>query len=201
MSLASAILIGSALVAVPLIVLGVRIRFGRAFELIAGYNRASREEQAKYDIDGLADHLGNGLLTLAVLLLSGAAAMALGYETAATVALGLFLSVAFLVVIGGQKFLPAAQHPAPGRPPGAFQRMAKRVLPAAAFQAIEEGTRQWLIECPCGARRDLWDAGGIRHMGVGEPRQWRLCPACGKATWQRIRRRSEAERLNGVPSS
>ena len=54
------------------LVLGVLIRFYEAYGLISGYNTAPPEEQARYDIKGLGDHLGNGLLNLAVLI-AGAA--------------------------------------------------------------------------------------------------------------------------------
>ena len=48
-------------IALPLVVLGRRIRYGRHYRLVAGYNRASAREKSKYDIEGLADHLGTGL--------------------------------------------------------------------------------------------------------------------------------------------
>lgn len=186
----AAILLTAALFAAPLLVLGVRLRVDHAFELVAGYNRASEEERAKYDIEGLANHLGNGLLTLGCLLLGGAGSYVLGQEGLAWIALGLFVACAFLIVVGGQKFLPAARHPAPGRPVGSLQRGLRRILPARAFDAIEAGTRQWWIECSCGSRRDLWEAGGIRYKAVGEPRMWGRCPNCEKATWQRVHRKA-----------
>jgi len=46
------------------------------------------------------------------------------------------------------------------------------ILPAKAFAAVERGTRQWLIECKCGYKRDFWDAGSVRYMACGEPRQY-----------------------------
>jgi len=70
----------------------------------------------------------------------------------------------------------------------------KFILPARAFNAIREGTKQWLAECPCGHKRDFWDSGGVRYKAAGEPRQLGYCPACGKSTMRTIRRKTEAER-------
>jgi uncharacterized Zn finger protein len=67
-------------------------------------------------------------------------------------------------------------------------------LPKRAFDAIRAGTREWLIECPCGYRRDLWDVGGIRYKAAGEPRRLLRCPSCGQVTWHKIRRKTEEEK-------
>lgn len=40
----------------------------------------------------------------------------------------------------------------------------RAILPASWFEAVRAGTRQWLIECPCGHKRDLWDAGGTASV-------------------------------------
>ena len=76
----------------------------------------------------------------------------------------------------------------------AEHRLLKFILPARAFAAIRDGTRLWLIECPCGHQRDLWDAGGIRYKAVGEPSQYHACPHCGGRTWHKIRKKTEAEK-------
>jgi DNA-directed RNA polymerase subunit RPC12/RpoP len=76
----------------------------------------------------------------------------------------------------------------------AEHRFLKFILPAKAFTAVREGTKQWLAECPCGHRRDLWDSGGVRYKAAGEPRQMGSCPACGKATLHKIRKKTEAEK-------
>jgi len=76
----------------------------------------------------------------------------------------------------------------------ATHRFLKRVLPAKAFEAVKAGTKQWLMECPCGHKRDIWDSGGIRYKAAGEPRRLLRCAACGKATWHRIRKKTESER-------
>ncbi len=70
----------------------------------------------------------------------------------------------------------------------------KFILPERMFVAIKSGTRNWLIECPCGYKRDLWDAGGVRYKGFGEPRQLGKCARCGDVTWHKVRRKTDAER-------
>lgn len=68
------------------------------------------------------------------------------------------------------------------------------LLPRRAFDALRMGTKAWLEECPCGNKRDLWDAGGLRYKASGEPRRLVLCQVCGKRTLHKIRRKTEAER-------
>ena len=75
----------------------------------------------------------------------------------------------------------------------AEHRFFKFILPATAFKAVRAGTKKWLIECPCGHKRDLWDAGGVRYKGVGESRQYHKCPECGRGTWHKIRKKTDVE--------
>jgi hypothetical protein len=117
----------------------------------------------------------------------------MGWQTFASVLFGVFLLFAFITVVGGQKFLPHRQHPASGTPSGSFQRLLKRTLPARVFAALEAGTRQWVVECKCGAIQDFWDTGGIRYKAVGEPRSLMSCPSCRKLSMQKIRKRRPGE--------
>jgi len=73
-------------------------------------------------------------------------------------------------------------------------KFLKLVLPERAFAAVRNGTRQWLIECPCGHKSDLWDFGGVRYKACGEPRNYCKCAQCGKGTWHKIRKKTEAEK-------
>jgi hypothetical protein len=174
--------------------LGVALRYFHAYGLVAGYNRATPEERAKYDIAGLAEHLGDGLITLGALCLAAAVTLVKDYSGLFALSLGLFVFIAIVIVIGGQKYTPGSASIDPDAPTSLPQRFLKRVLPTGAFSAIEKGTRQWVIECRCGSVRDLWDAGGIRYKGAGEPRQYGLCPACDNGSLLKVRRKSPVDR-------
>ncbi len=76
----------------------------------------------------------------------------------------------------------------------AEHRFLRFILPERAFEAVKAGTKQWLMACPCGHKRDVWDAGGVRYKAVGEPRQYNHCPACGKGTWHKVRKKTQEER-------
>ena len=76
----------------------------------------------------------------------------------------------------------------------AKHKFLKFVLTAKTFAAIRAETREWLIECKCGHKRDLWDAGGVRYRAAGEPREYYKCPRCGKRTWHKIRKKTDAEK-------
>ena len=80
----------------------------------------------------------------------------------------------------------------------AEHKFLKFILPTRMFEAIRKGTREWLAECPCGHKRDLWDIGGVRHKGFGEPRQYRECPKCEQATWHKVRCKTEVEKMKGL---
>lgn len=70
---------------------------------------------------------------------------------------------------------------------GLIQRIAKAVVSKKTLAAWEASTRQWALQCGCGHRTDLWDAGGIRHKTSGRPltaTRWR-CPKCG-VTWHKL---------------
>jgi len=59
--------------------LGILIKHGRMYFLIAGYNTMSKEEKAKVDIEGIATLFRNVMLAIALLLCAGkGAAMLLG---------------------------------------------------------------------------------------------------------------------------
>lgn len=76
----------------------------------------------------------------------------------------------------------------------AEHRFLKFILPAKAFAAVRAGTKEWLAECPCGHKRDIWDSGGVRYKATGEPRCLGYCPACRKNTMHKIRKKTEAEK-------
>lgn len=58
-------------VAIFFIVLGVLIKYGKMYFLIAGYNTMSKEEQAKYNIAGVATVFRNGMCGMGVVILGG----------------------------------------------------------------------------------------------------------------------------------
>lgn len=72
-------------------------------------------------------------------------------------------------------------------------RFLRFILPKKAFASVREGTKQWLAECPCGHKQDIWDSGGVRYKAAGEPSRLGRCSACGKLTMHKIRKKTEAE--------
>ncbi len=78
-------------------------------------------------------------------------------------------------------------------PKPAEHKVLRFLLPASWFAALEASTRCWLLECPCGVKRDLWDAGGIRGKG-SEKVTYTRCPACNHWKWHKKRRKTEAEK-------
>lgn len=58
-------------VALLFVALGIMIKYGKMYYLIAGYNTLPPEEQKKYDIDGIATVFRNGMFFMALMLLIG----------------------------------------------------------------------------------------------------------------------------------
>lgn len=59
----------------------------------------------------------------------------------------------------------------------ADHRLLRFILTERAFATIRRGTKQWLAECPCGHKRDLWD--GCRScalQGDGKPQRTPVVP-------------------------
>ncbi len=174
------------LISIVLAVLGVLINRHKRYNLIPGYNRADETVKKQYDIQGLAEHIGNGLITLAVLLLISLVFRFLGLNTWFSVFIGIFIFIALVIIIGSPKFMPSpsdAKHP-----------FLYRLLPAKLYKSIKEGTKQWLQVCKrCGHKQDFWDAGGVRSGGFGEPLKLQFCEKCQKLRMHKIRKKTKSE--------
>lgn len=57
----------SILVSFIFIILGIAIKNGKMYNLIAGYNTMTKEQQKKYNIEGIAVVFRNGLFAIAIL--------------------------------------------------------------------------------------------------------------------------------------
>jgi hypothetical protein len=72
-----------------------------------------------------------------------------------------------------------------------FQRIILALLPASWAKAAEAESRSWMIRCPhCAHVRSVWDAGGIRWRGRGNPRTFLRCQNCGKRGWHKVEQRA-----------
>lgn len=83
-------MIAHILVSVLLVVMGILVLIGKGDKLIAGYNTASREEQAKYHIKRLRALIGGLMIVLAVMI-----SLLLGKETME--GLGAFMAITLIL--------------------------------------------------------------------------------------------------------
>jgi len=58
-------------VAILFIVLGILIKYGKMYWLIAGYNTMPKEEKEKYNIEGIANLFRNVMFGMALIIISG----------------------------------------------------------------------------------------------------------------------------------
>ncbi len=57
--------------AIIFIVLGILIKYGKMYFLIAGYNTMPREEKEKHNIAGIATLFGNVMFGMALIIITG----------------------------------------------------------------------------------------------------------------------------------
>ncbi|MBN1643513.1 MAG: hypothetical protein JW856_01645 [Dehalococcoidales bacterium] len=67
-----------------------------------------------------------------------------------------------------------------------IQRLLMTILPDRLAKSMEEESRAWLMQCPCGYEISVWEAGGIRYKAAGKSMRLRHCPTCGHMTWHRL---------------
>ncbi|WP_277619913.1 DUF3784 domain-containing protein [Psychroserpens jangbogonensis] len=58
-------------VSIILIILGIAIKYGKMYFLIAGYNTMSEKEQKQYDIDGIASVFRNTMFGMSFIMILG----------------------------------------------------------------------------------------------------------------------------------
>lgn len=58
-------------VAIVFIILGILIKYGKMYFLIAGYNTMPKEEQGKYNIKAIASVFRNAMFGMALLIILG----------------------------------------------------------------------------------------------------------------------------------
>ncbi|MFD0931757.1 DUF3784 domain-containing protein [Psychroflexus salinarum] len=61
------------MLAVPIvfILLGILIKYGKMYSLIAGYNTMTKQEKEKYDVEGIANLMNNVMFGMAFIVITG----------------------------------------------------------------------------------------------------------------------------------
>ncbi|HKB03050.1 MAG TPA: hypothetical protein VKD90_12570 [Gemmataceae bacterium] len=66
------------------------------------------------------------------------------------------------------------------------QRFFRAIMPRSWFESAEADSKTWMVRCPCGAERSVWDLGGIRWKAKGSPRWLMRCCTCGRRRWHKV---------------
>ncbi len=69
-----------------------------------------------------------------------------------------------------------------------IQRLITALVPSSMTKAMEAESRTWMMRCPAGHERSIWEAGGIRAGAAGRKRTVVWCPQCGKLRWHKVYR-------------
>ena len=67
-----------------------------------------------------------------------------------------------------------------------IQKFFTTILPRAWAEDMQAESERWMMRCECGFERSIWEWGGIRWKGRGEPRRLMRCSSCGKRTWHKL---------------
>ena len=76
-----------------------------------------------------------------------------------------------------------------------IQRCAKLMLPKKWSESLEAESREWMISCPCGFSRSIWDIGGIRWKAKGERKVLMMCGICRERTLHTISQAPAGEQI------
>jgi hypothetical protein len=79
-----------------------------------------------------------------------------------------------------------------------LQRLFVTLLPKKWTESMEAESRAWIVHCPCGFERSMWEAGGIRWKAAGKPRQYFSCPRCRKSSWHFIYKKGATEKFGDI---
>jgi len=123
------------------IILGILIVRYKYYNLIAGYNSAPEHIKKQYNIEGLAKHIGNGLITLGVLLIMSTVLLCFSFLTLFKVTFFIFLFIVFIMLLGSIKFMPYRQNLTKKSPSDARHHFLHRLLPTRIFRALEKGDK------------------------------------------------------------
>ena len=176
------------------IIFGILIVRYKYYNLIAGYNLSPDHIKKQYDIVGLSRHIGNGLITLGVVLILATVFLYFGFTKLLIAAFFIFLFIVLIMLIGSFKFMPYTQNLIKDSPSDAKHHFLHWLLPTKFYRAIEKGTIKWLQECRhCGYKMDYWEAGNVRYKAIGEPTQLQWCESCKKLRLHKIRKKTVLE--------
>ena len=187
-------------VSLALFIPGLLISRYKFYHLIPVYNRDSEQIKKEYDIKGLADHMGHGLITLSVLLMISTVLYYFKFFGWCFASMSLFVLVVVIIPLGAPKFMPEQQKLLKSGSADAKHPFLRRVLSTAAYRSLEQKTRKWIQVClKCGHKQDFWEAGGVRGGGVGEPVKLQYCEACEKNRFHKIRKKIAQELVDESP--
>lgn len=81
-----------------------------------------------------------------------------------------------------------------------IQKFLTAIFSVGWAKSMEADSRRWMVRCPCGFERSVWDMGGIRWKAAGSPRWFRKCPSCGHRHWHTVYHLpSDNESASGTP--
>ena len=81
-----------------------------------------------------------------------------------------------------------------------WQRLFARRPSDGQMGDVEAESRSWMVKCPCGFERSIWELGGVRYGAHSRGKKLlRRCSECGRFRWHSVYKRSPAEVESPAP--
>lgn len=94
-----------------LVMLGVMVKYYKAYWLISGYNTMSQEKKKNVDVEGLAKFIGNMCFIMAGIMLIATVFFMVEKEALGGIVIALMIPVSILIIFKGQKYDGNTRNP------------------------------------------------------------------------------------------
>ena len=69
------------------------------------------------------------------------------------------------------------------------QKLIRFFTSKSLFAKMEQDSKTWIFDCECGQTSSIWDIGGVRYKGKGNPKSLVKCPHCGKTAMRKVHKK------------
>ncbi len=74
-----------------------------------------------------------------------------------------------------------------------WHRLFGSLFSETRMRDMEAESRNWMVKCPCGFERSIWELGGVRYRARSRGKKMLgRCPQCGRIRWHSVYKK-EAE--------
>lgn len=77
---------------------------------------------------------------------------------------------------------------------GILQKLFTALFYGRSVDGLEAESHEWMVQCPCGFERSIWDLGGVRYGARSVGKRYLLrCTRCGRLKMHRVYKKSSPQ--------